>query len=126
MRTLSILAGKILFGLVMIIFGIFHFMNGGAMTEYLVGWPFPIVFIYLSGAGLILTGLSIIVHKYTNIACWLLAVEIALFILCIHIPAIAYGSDIQVQMSTMNLLKDAGLLGGALIIAGLFEPSKER
>ena len=84
----------------------------------LAGWPAPLFFVYLSGAGLILAALAIAFNRYARLAALLLAVELGLFILTIHIPGVIRGGEMM-QMSFMSLLKDLALLGGALLIAAM-------
>lgn len=86
------------------------------MVGMLPGWPAPLFFVYLSGAGLVLAGIAIIINRYARIASFLLAGELALIILIMHLPGVIAGGQ-NVQMSIMFALKDLGLLAGALLIA---------
>jgi uncharacterized membrane protein YphA (DoxX/SURF4 family) len=97
----------------MFVFGVFHFMNTSAMVGMLSAWPAPTFWVYLSGAGLIATGLALALNKYTVLAAKLLALELGLFILFIHLPGAINGN----QMSIMSLLKDLAIMGGALLVA---------
>lgn len=45
----------------------------------------------------------------------LLAVLLGLFIVLIHVPGVTQGNQLSIAMA----LKDLGLLGGALVIAGI-------
>lgn len=85
------------------------------MTSYLAGWPFALFFIYLSGAGLILGGLAIIINRYARLAAFLLTAEIGVFILAIHLPGVVQGGD-MLPMAIGNMLKDVAIAGGALFI----------
>jgi putative oxidoreductase len=109
-------AGRILFSIPFLLFGMAHFTSGPMMTASLEGWPFALFFVYLSGAGLILGALAIILNRCARIAATLLAVEIGMFILGIHVPGIL-ANPATAQMSIMFTLKDVALLGGALVIA---------
>ncbi len=108
------MAGRWLFATPLFIFGIFHFINGQMMTGMLAGWPAPLFFVYLSGAGLILSAIAIVINRYAKLAATLLAVELGLFVLIIHLPGLLAGGG---QMSLMGLLKDAALAGSALFMA---------
>lgn len=99
----------------MFLFGAFHFLNGQAMTGVLSGWPFALFFVYLSGAGLILGALAIMINRYARTAAFLLAAELALFVLAIHLPAVLAGGE-GMQMALGGMLKDIALVGGALVI----------
>lgn len=109
-------AGRWCIAVPMFVFGVFHFMNAGAMAGMLGGWPAPTMWVYLSGAGLIASGLAIVLNKYVALAAKLLALEIGLFILFLHLPGALSGN----QMSVMSLLKDLAVMGGALLIAGSY------
>lgn len=98
------------------VFGLLHLINGQSMTGMLAGWPFSLFFVYLSGAGLILAAIAIALNRYARLATTLLAIELGLFVLCIHIPSIV-GGGAGAQMSFMFALKDLALVGGALLIA---------
>lgn len=104
-----------MFAVPMIIFGLFHFMGGTDMVGYLAGWPFPLFLIYLSGAGLVLGGLAIAINRYARLAAFLLALEIGIFVLTMHLPGVLQGGE-GMQMAIGNMLKDVVLVGGALFI----------
>jgi putative oxidoreductase len=118
MKTLTSNAGRIIFGLIFLAFGTFHFTSAEMMAEWMPAWlPVPLVFVYLSGLGIFAGGLSIIIKVYTKLATQLLALVLLLIILTMHIPAAAGGD--QTAMSMM--LKDAGLLGAALYMSSHFK-----
>lgn len=96
------------------IFGIFHFMNANAMAG-MVPIPGGVFWIYLTGAALLAASISIIIEKYTRLACMLLGVMLLIFVLSIHLPGVMGG---EMQPSMTNLLKDLALAGGAWILAG--------
>ncbi|GAB4487804.1 MAG: hypothetical protein OHK0019_03390 [Saprospiraceae bacterium] len=106
--------GRWLFAIPFAIFGLFHFMNGsqmvGAIPNYL---PVPYFWVYLSGAGLLAASAAILLGKYDKLAAILLAVELVLFVLLIHLPALIGGD----QMAMVSVLKDLALAGGALLYA---------
>lgn len=111
--------GKILYALPLLIFGMMHFMKGGEMSGMLQNWPAALFFVYLSGAGLVLAAVSIIINKYTRLASLLLAVELLLIIVFMQIPGLMSDDPMTMQMAMMMTLKDMGLMGGALIIAAI-------
>lgn len=100
----------------MFIFGVFHFLGGADMAGALAGWPFALFLVYVSGAGLILGAIAIVLNRYARLAATLLAVEIGIFILALHLPGVLAGGE-GVQMALMGTLKDLALVGGALVIA---------
>lgn len=105
--------GKWLFAIPFLIFGFFHFMGADAMAEMAPGGA-PMV--YFTGLCLVAAAVSIFIGKYDKLAATLLAVMLLLFILIVHAPAVAGGD----QMAMMSLLKDMGLIGGALMYAGAY------
>lgn len=108
--------GRCLFALPLFVFGIFHFMNGAAMAGMLAGWPFALFLVYVSGAGLILGAVAIVINRYARLAATLIAAELGIFVLALHLPGIIAGGA-SAQMSVMSALKDLALAGGALVIA---------
>jgi len=116
---MKLLTGKIarfIFALPFAIFGVFHFMNASEMEGMLDKWPVAEMFIYLSGAGLIAAALAIVINKNVKIASLLLALLLFIIFLAVHLPGLSDPETMQVAMN--NSLKDIGLLGGALILAG--------
>jgi putative oxidoreductase len=118
MNTLPSNAGRIIFGLIFLAFGFFHMTSAAMMAEWMPAWvPIPLVLVYLSGAGLVAAGISIILKLYTKLATRLLAVLLLLIILMLDLPGAIAGD--QTAMSMM--LKDSGLLGAALYMSGHFK-----
>ena len=62
--------------------------------------PIPLVLVYLSGAGLVAAGISIIIKLYTKLATQLLALLLLLIILMLDLPGAAAGD--QTAMSMMK------------------------
>ncbi len=115
MKGLTTIA-KIIFAVPFIILGLMHFMAAKDMTELVPSFvPGGIIWIYITGVALIAAGISFIINWYTKLAGVLLAVLLLLFIVTIWLPKFS-GGDNQAMVS---LLKDLGLLGGALIISGV-------
>jgi putative oxidoreductase len=111
--------GRILFALPFAIFGINHFL----MTDYYVGLltsfiPLGAYTIILTGIMLIAASISIILKKLVKISTILLAVLLFIFIITIHIPHLI--SDGDKTVSLIALLKDISLMGGSLMIAGIY------
>jgi uncharacterized membrane protein YphA (DoxX/SURF4 family) len=125
MKNLSIL-GRILFALPFGIFGLNHFLMvdffTGMLTSFIPGTGFTVL---LTGILLIAASLSIIFRKFVRIACLLLAALLLIFILTIHVPGLVEQGE-TAQMAMMQLLKDTALMGGALIIASLYEPEYKK
>jgi putative oxidoreductase len=111
----------IVFGLVFIVFGINHFMNAGKMTGYVPSmFPSPGVFVYISGAGLLLAGLAFIINRFAKIAGYLLALLLLIIVCTIHLPGMMNAADEGMKsMFLSNFLKDIGLTMAAIIIANI-------
>jgi len=86
-------------------------MAGSFMPDWL---PFKVFFIYLSGAGLIAASVSFVIRIYSRLAGLLMALMLLLFIVLLWMPGVMAGNQEMMSM----LLKDIGLLGGALMVAG--------
>ena len=119
--------GRIFFALPFAIFGINHFL----MTDYYVGLltsfiPLGAYTIILTGLMLIAASISIIFKKLVKISTIMLAILLFIFIITIHIPHLI--SDSDKTISLIALLKDISLMGGSLMIAGIYseeEPEKK-
>jgi len=110
--------GRWLFPVPFLVFGLFHFMNAQAMADYVVPayMPMKIVWVYLSGAGLVAAGVSMFMGKYDKLAATLLAVFMLLLVVMVHLPG-AMGGGEGAQMSTSMLLKDLGLAAASMLYA---------
>lgn len=102
--------GKYLFALPFAIFGIFHFMNAGAMAGFTPGGT---IMVYVTGTALIAATVSMLIGKLDKLATVLLALMLILFVVILHLKGAMAGD----QSSTSNLLKDLMLAGAALIYA---------
>ncbi len=111
--------GRILFALPFALFGINHFL----MTDYYVGMltsfiPLGAYTIILTGIMLIVTSISIITKKFVKLSTLLLAGLLFLFIITIHIPHLI--NDLDKTATIIALLKDISLMGGSLMISGIY------
>ena len=119
--------GRILFAFPFAIFGINHFL----MTDYYVGLltsfiPLGAYTIILTGLMLIAASISIIMKKLVKVSTILLAVLLFIFIITIHIPHLINDNDKAISL--IALFKDISLMGGSLMIAGIYseeEPGKK-
>jgi putative oxidoreductase len=111
--------GRILFALPFAVFGINHFI----MMDYYLGIitsfiPLGAYTIILTGIMLIAVSISIIVKKFIKFSTIILAILLFLFITTIHIPNLISGNDQTITL--IALLKDISLMGGSLMIAGIY------
>lgn len=111
--------GRIVYALPMAVFALFHFMSANDMAGMVPSFmPAPVVWVYLVGVALLAASISIIIQKKATLAAKLLGVMLFLFVLMIHIPAVAAGGD---PMAMGGLLKDLALSGAAFFISGHME-----
>ncbi len=114
MNFVTTTLGRILFAVPFGIFGLFHFMNAGAMKG-MVPFPPQVVWIYVTGAALIAAAISIVINKKARLASLLLGAMLLIFVLSIHLPGVLGGD----QSAMPNLLKDLSLSGAAFTFAGI-------
>jgi putative oxidoreductase len=117
--------GRILFAIPFAIFGINHFL----MTDYYLGMltsfiPLGAYTIILTGIMLIAASISILLSKFVKISTIMLAILLFIFILTIHIPHLMTETDKTVTL--IALLKDISLMGGSLMIAGIYSEEESR
>jgi len=126
MKNLTTL-GRILYALPFMVFGINHFL----MMDYYMGMltsfiPLGAYTIIMTGLLMIAVSVSIITKKFVKLATLILAGLLFVFIVTIHIPHLLAGTDKPTVL--IMLLKDISLMGGSLMIAGIYsadEPKKK-
>jgi putative oxidoreductase len=121
MNTQSIYRiGVVLYALVIGFFGVNHFLNGTGFQNTIPSFiPYHIFWVYLTGAALIMAAISFLTGKYTRVAGLYLALYLLVIVFTIHLPALirSEGNPI-ISIALTNLVKDTGLAGAALMIAG--------
>ena len=122
MKNLAII-GRILFALPFGVMGVNHFLMKDYFllmkTSFIPGGGFTIL---LTGFILIVACILIIMNKFIKTVCYCLAGLLLIFILTIHIPGL---STTDWQIAFIELLKDTGLMGGAIMIALYSDSLKE-
>jgi putative oxidoreductase len=116
--------GRLLFAIPFALFGINHFL----MTDYYLGVltsfiPLGAYTIILTGIMLIAASISIITQKFVKFSTIMLAILLFLFIVTIHIPHLF--TDADKTATIIALLKDISLMGGSLMIAGIYTEEEE-
>ena len=108
-----------LLAIVMIIFGIFHFINPRDLLVYVpTSLPGGILWAYFVGAAFILVGLAFITNNFVKLAGYLLAGLLLFFVLAIHLPNYLNAGDKEMKtIALINLLKDTAIAAFALHIA---------
>lgn len=108
-----------LLSVVLIMFGIFHFMFPRDLLlyvpSYLIG---GIIWAYVVGAAFILVGLSFLTNQYVKFTGYLFAAMLIIFILSIHVPNYLYAGDKEMrQLALISVLKDLAIMSFVLHIA---------
>jgi uncharacterized membrane protein len=108
-----------LLSLVLIAFGIFHFLYPRDLLVYvplsLVG---GLTWAYIVGSTFILVGLSFITNQFVKVTSYLLVIMLVIFILTIHVPNYRNAGALEMrQLALINILKDTAIACFALHIA---------
>ncbi len=105
--------------IVMIIFGIYHFLRPENMLAYVPNYlPGGIIWVYIVGSSFILAGLAFIFNRIVSVAGYLLAALLISFVILVHWPQYRNAGDADMrQLALVNLLKDLALAGFAMFIA---------
>lgn len=112
-------AGRILYAIPFALFGINHFIMLDYYTGMLTSFiPLGAYTIVLTGVLLVAASISILFKIYVKVFTGLLALMLLMFILTIHIPHLI--SDADKTVTIITLLKDISLMGGSLMIAGIY------
>ena len=111
--------GRILFAIPFALFGINHFL----MLNYYLGMltsfvPLGAYTIILTGLMLIAASISIITKILVKFTTLMLAALLLIFIITIHIPHLMH--DAEKTVTIIALLKDISLMGGSLMISGIY------
>ena|ERR1035437_626272 len=126
--------GRILFALPFGILGLNHFVMTsyylGSVSTFIPGGGYTII---ITGVALIAACISIIAKKFIQVSCLLLALLLLIFILTIHIPGLFNSTEVTIlaihtkfsTLSFIELVKDVSLMGGALMIAGMYRNEPE-
>lgn len=118
--------GRVLFAIPFALFGINHFLVSdyylGMLTSFIPLGPYTII---LTGIMLIAASISIITRRFVKFSTIMLAILLFIFIVTIHIPHLIASTDKTTTTITLiALLKDISLMGGALMIAGIYSEEK--
>ena len=116
--------GRILFAIPFALFGINHFL----MLDYYLGMltsfvPLGAYTIILTGIMLIAASISIITKILVKFSTLMLSILLLVFILTIHVPHLLGDADKTVTI--IALLKDISLMGGSLMISGIYSEEEK-
>jgi putative oxidoreductase len=104
----------IIYALAIAAFGVRNFIRVNAMDTIVPDFmPGGGIWLYITGACLILAGIAIILNnRFTKPACYLLALMLIIFVLLLHLKPALDGNP-------NNLLRDTAIAMGAIIIGNL-------
>jgi uncharacterized membrane protein len=108
-----------LLSVVLILFGIFHFMYPRDLLVYVpVSLIGGIKWAFVVGAAFILVGLSFLTNQFVKFTGYLLAALLLIFILTIHVPNYLHAGVLEMKRQALiNILKDTAIMGFALHVA---------
>lgn len=123
MQIITTTGARILFSVPFFVFGLMHLAMGPMMVGMVPHFlPGALYLVYLTGVCMIAAAISIVTKKQAVLACQLLALLLLIYIVTIHIPGLMVPAT--KQMTLIMMLKDIGLMGGALAFAGIFESER--
>jgi len=108
-----------LLAIVLIVFGIEHFVHPRNMLIYVPTWiPGGLTWVYIVGASCILVAVSFMLNQMVKVTAYLLALLLFSFVFCVHLPNYLNTADPEYrQLAFLNVLKDTALAAFALYIA---------
>jgi putative oxidoreductase len=108
-----------LLAIVLIVFGIEHFVHPRNMLIYVPSWiPGGLTWVYIVGAACILVAVSFMLNQMVKATAYLLALLLFSFVFCVHLPNYLSAADVDSrQLAFLNILKDTALAAFALYIA---------
>ncbi len=125
MNFLTGIVARIIFTIPFLGFGVRHLMYGNQMAG-LVPIPGGAIWVYITGTAMILASIAAITKIFGKWAMLLLALMLLIFAFTVQYPAMM-SSDMAMKMGgTVSFYKDLGLMGGALILAGVFHREKKQ
>ncbi len=115
MKTLTNIAARVLFSVPFIMFGSMHLFKAQMMAGMVPAFiPGGIFWVYLTGIAMIAAAISFITLKYHYMAGLLLALLLLILVFTVQMPSMLKGE----MMGMIGMIKDTGLAGGALLMAG--------
>ncbi len=113
-----VLIGRILYSMIFIIFGLFHFMNLQGMSQYAAsqGVPAPTFMTIVTGIMLVVGGLSILLGYKPKIGAWLIFLFLVPTAFLMH-NFWAISDPMQSQNQMAHFMKNLSMAGAALLIA---------
>ena len=113
------LMGRIFLAIPFLVFGFTHLMYSDMMAGMVPQWiPGGAFWVIFTGVAEIAAGCAFLTGLKVKLAGYLTALLVLIYVLTIHLPAMMGAADAAAGMMSMTaLLKDLGLIGGALLVA---------
>jgi uncharacterized membrane protein len=121
-NSVAVTVARILIGITMVIYAVEHFLH----PAYVVGLPLQRVtpawmplshaWAYITGAILMIAGLSILCNRYTDDAARWAGFWIVLVTVCFYIPILTTARTTGEIMMGLNYVFDTMLFGGAILL----------
>jgi uncharacterized membrane protein len=110
-------AGRICFGVSMLVFGTLHFIYARFVATLVPVWiPGRLFWSYLTGAAFVAAGLSIVTKVKAPLAATLLGVMFGAWVISLHAPRVA--AKLRDKGEWTSLLVATAMCGGAWLLAG--------
>lgn len=111
-----VLAGRVLFSLIFLVAGLFHFTHQDIAYAAATGVPMPGLLVPASGILAVAGGLSILLGYRAKLGAWLLVIFLVPVTLVMH-NFWAVKDPMMAQMQMAMFMKNLSMLGGALLIS---------
>ena len=122
MKILATL-GRIIFGLSLIVFATNPLLHAD-QTAATIPFPMAKMVTYLAGVLLLAGGICLVMNRWVHLTMLMVAVLLIARALTIHYPNFSEPDYAVMILSVMNMTKDLGLAGAALLLTGLSWPAK--
>jgi len=114
--------GRLLFALSLTAFGVLHFVYGDFVTRVVTNWPASLplkpLWVYLTGALLVVTGGAVVTGRKPRMLLMVVAVVLVFSFLLLHLPAVF--SDVFIGGAWTKGGKALVLLSGCFAVAATF------
>lgn len=120
-----IAVGRGIVGIVMVFYGIEHFLfprnvTGVPLEKLTPAWvPAPTLIAYLVGITLVLAGAGLFVRRTTPIAAAFAGVVLVLLTVCFYVPIAVTELNTPLAVEGLNYIFDTLLFAGTVLLAGL-------
>ncbi len=126
----SILLGRVIFGVSMVVFGWQHFLYAAFLATLVPAWlPAHLFWIYFTGTGMIAAGLAITFNILGGVASYGLALMFGLWVLVLHGPRVIAkphnGDELSSLFVALAFCGASLIFGGALASANCVAAPKQ-